>query len=133
VEQLRKATRKNFINFITRFGGFFIVFALVLIMTPDELIAELKQKTGEDFKSSADEDATKIKVSKKIGNIRYTFRFTDSDAEKCRLVMKHDVSGGYKSPVIRVRKAMGIVLASIAKPNVGFKELQIALIAEAAD
>jgi hypothetical protein len=92
-------------------------------MTPERLVNRLQNRTSVVFNIVADDDdANKVKVTRKVGDYRYTFRFNESDGAKCKLVIKGDNNNEHRS-VQRVKKAAAMVLKHIASPNTPFKVL----------
>jgi hypothetical protein len=93
-------------------------------MTPDRLVEKLIEGCGVTFNVAVDDDGgEKVKVTKIVGDYRYTVRYNQEDDTKVLLIIKHRELVNEHRSRQNTKKSLAMVLAHIASPTPAFKLL----------
>lgn len=93
-------------------------------MKPQRVVQKIKTATGLTFNIIADDEGNgRVKVTRNVGNYRYTIRYTQEDDTRCVLIIKdrNGVTEHRSKP--RTKKALAMLLKHIASPSPAFKLL----------
>lgn len=93
-------------------------------MTPERLVKKLLDGCGVTFNIVADDDGNgRVKVTRNVGDYRYTIRYNQEDDTKVLLIIRHRTLVNEHRSKQNTKKSLSMVLAHIANPTPAFKLL----------